>query len=440
MSAAGPTSTATDGVVVHALAWLAVGNLIGVLLATLLLAPALGDLLAPLGYGRWMAVHLDTQLYGWLGVPLVGLLLRLFVRPEDQHCVSLAVLGIWSGTLLFGCLSWLAGSNSGKPFLEWSGPAAVVLALGLAAVALLLLVAAGREWHEEHRSGRRVAAPLLLKRALLLALLPIPLLMYRVSQPGVYPPINPDSGGATGGNLLGSSLLVVAIFLVTPLVLRLERRLPRFGAGTLFAVLLAHGCCFALLGRGDHSHHEPLQVVGLASLVIWLPLLVRYLGSYEWPPAARHWLLSLAIWGCLLLATGLTSFLPGVLEAVKFTHALVAHAHIAMAGMASSFSMIVLLGLDSERRYHALLGSRRRLLLWQIGLTLHVLALLALGVLEAIDPGVLFRAEPASRMLYQVRWGAGLMMLWASLGWLRAATRVGLRGSAPRRAAAAEAS
>jgi cytochrome c oxidase cbb3-type subunit 1 len=367
-------------------------------------------------------------------VPLVGLLLRLFVRGEDRHRVSVAVLGIWSGTLLFGCLSWLAGSNSGKPFLEWSGSAAVVLALGLSAVALLLLVASGREWYEERRSGRRLSAPPLLKRALLLLLLPLPLVMYRVSQPGVHPPINPDSGGATGGSLLGSSLLVVAILLVTPLVLRLARRSPRFGARTLFTVLLAHGCWFALLDHGDRSHHEPLQVVSLASLVIWLPLLVRYLGSYEWPPAARHWLLSLAVWSCLLLATGLSSFLPGVLEAEKFTNALVAHAHVAMAGVGSSFSMIVLLGLDSERRYHALLGSRPRLLLWQIGLTLHVVALIALGVLEALDPGVLFRAEPASRMLYQVRWGAGLMMLWASLGWLRAAARVCLRERAPRRA------
>jgi cytochrome c oxidase cbb3-type subunit 1 len=431
VSEIGPGSTTADGVVVHALAWLAVGNVVGLLLATLLLAPALGDLLGPVGYGRWMALHLDTQLYGWLGVPLVGLLLRLFVRQGDRRRWSTAVLGIWSGTLLFGCLSWLAGSNSGKPFLEWSGAAAVVLALGLSAVTLLLLGAYGRESVEERRSGRRFSAPLLLKGALLLVLLPVPLVMSRVSQPGVYPPINPDSGGATGGSLLGSSLLVVGIFLVTPPVLRLERRTSRCSARTLFMVLLAHGCWFALLDHGDHSHHEPLQIVSLASLVIWLPLLARYLAGYKWSPAARRWLLSLAIWGGLLLATGLLGFLPGVLEAGKFTNALVAHAHIAMAGMASSFSMIVLLGLDSERRYHGLLGSGPRFFLWQLGLALHVSALVALGAFEAVDPGVLFRAEPASRVLYQVRWGAGLMMLWASLGWLAAAARVSLHVRVP---------
>jgi cytochrome c oxidase cbb3-type subunit 1 len=429
-------STAADGVVVHALAWLALGNLVGLLLATLLLAPALGDLIAPLGYGRWMALHLDAQLYGWLGAPLVGLLLRLFVRLEDRRRVSGPVLGIWSGTLLFGCLSWLAGSNSGKPFLEWSGSAAVVLALGLSAVGLLLLIAHAREWVDVRRSGRAVPAALLLKGTLLILLLPVPLVMHRASQPGVYPPINPASGGATGGSLLGSSLLVVGIFLVTPLVLGLERRCRGFGAKPLFAVLLAHGCWFALLDHGDRSHHEPLQIISLASLVIWLPLLARYLGSYRWSPAARLWLRSLAVWGCLLLATGTLSFLPGVLEAEKFTHALVAHAHIAMAGMASSFSMSVLLGLDSERRHHAVLGSRPRFLLWQLGLALHVSALIALGALEAVDPGVLFRAGPVGRTLYQVRWGAGLMMLWASLGWLAAAARVSLRERVPRRAAA----
>ena len=60
----------------HALGWLVAANAIGVLMAALLLWPALGDLLVPLSYGRWMALHLDWQLYGWCSVPIIGVLLQ----------------------------------------------------------------------------------------------------------------------------------------------------------------------------------------------------------------------------------------------------------------------------------------------------------------------------------------------------------------------------
>ncbi|MGD2113822.1 MAG: hypothetical protein PVG07_02145, partial [Acidobacteriota bacterium] len=67
-----------DLVTLHSLGWLAAGNLVGLLLATLLLAPGAGSALAPLTYGRWMPVHWNAQLYGWLALPLVGLLLHVY--------------------------------------------------------------------------------------------------------------------------------------------------------------------------------------------------------------------------------------------------------------------------------------------------------------------------------------------------------------------------
>ncbi len=71
-------ATPYDWVCLHSLGWLVVGNAVGVLLAVLLLFPALGNVFAPLTYGRWIPVHLNAQLYGWSSIPLIGLLFRLY--------------------------------------------------------------------------------------------------------------------------------------------------------------------------------------------------------------------------------------------------------------------------------------------------------------------------------------------------------------------------
>jgi cytochrome c oxidase cbb3-type subunit 1 len=62
-----------------------------------------------------------------------------------------------------------------------------------------------------------------------------------------------------------------------------------------------------------------------------------YLRHFTWPAGSRRWLLAFAGWGAMLLITALFTFLPGVLDRWKFTNALVAHTHIAMAGMLTCF-------------------------------------------------------------------------------------------------------
>jgi cytochrome c oxidase cbb3-type subunit 1 len=74
----------TEVATVHALAWLTVACGVGLLLALLLLFPGLNP--GPLTYGRWMPLHLDLALYGWLALPLVALLLRAY-RPPDRAAV-----------------------------------------------------------------------------------------------------------------------------------------------------------------------------------------------------------------------------------------------------------------------------------------------------------------------------------------------------------------
>jgi cytochrome c oxidase cbb3-type subunit 1 len=403
---------------VHALAWLTAGNGVGVLLALLLLVPRLGDALAPLGYGRWMPVHWNSLLYGWLALPLVAALLRLYGAPSRIDRAGRWAVAAWSATLAVGCLSWLAGDTTAKPFLEWAGPVRWLLAGTLLFLAAVL--AAG---HLRHRAGWSRAGRAG-RGALRAALLPVPVVLFHAASPRVYPPVNPASGGPTGASLLGSSLAIVALFVLAPRLLGLaspDGEEGRSRAGTrLLAPLVLHFALFLLLVAlqpGDHSHHDPLQVAAVASIALWPPVLVHHLRRVRWPPSAGRWLAALGAWGAALVASSIPSALPGVLERWKFTHALVAHAHLAMAGLCSAFAVLVLLAVAPSLA--PALAGRTAFTLWNGGTLAHAAAMLWLGTLEGGDPGLVIRGGPAVTALFAVRLLAGVAMLAASVAWLR---------------------
>lgn len=429
-----------ESVALHALGWLAAGNLVGLLLATLLLAPAAGAALGPLTYGRWMPVHWNAQLYGWLALPLVGLLLRLY-RP-GRIWERLAI-SLWSATLLVGCVSWLAGQTGGKPFLEWTGSARgmlvvdlVVLELALA-IGLLRLIRARRATRTTDTidtSDTRGAiggigrAGIVVRAALLAGLATIPVAMAVATSARVYPPINPDSGGPTGTSLLGSTLGIVWLFALIPAILDLSPRLPatREVTTATLALLGAHTVAFLALealGGGNHSHHEAIQVVALASLIPWPLILWIHLRRFRYPEGAGPWLAALGGWGVLLVGTAFVTFLPGVLERWKFTNALVAHAHLAMAGMVTAFSALALLSLVRGTRLAGVLAAPLPFALWQLGCLIYVVSMMMLGTLEGIDPGLVIRSDPTSIGLYGFRWVAGVLMLSASVTWFARALR-----------------
>jgi cytochrome c oxidase cbb3-type subunit I len=147
-------------------------------------------------------------------------------------------------------------------------------------------------------------------------------------------------------------------------------------------------------------------------------LLMRHLGSFRWHDGDRRWLLALAAWGAFLVADGLVAFLPGILERWKFTNAMVAHAHLAMAGFVTSLMVLVLQGILRQRRIEAF-DEEGTFWLWQSGTLLMVAALTILGVLEGKDAGLLSRREAPVLLLYGLRWLAGLSMVVASCRWLR---------------------
>ncbi|MFH1496257.1 MAG: hypothetical protein ABII82_00390 [Verrucomicrobiota bacterium] len=403
----------------HALGWLFAANTVGVLLAALLLWPEAGAWLGPLSYGRWMPLHLNWQLYGWCSLPLVGALLAWCLvdgHPRAARHARVA-LGAWSLALALGGVSWLAAGSGGKLFLDWQGWARPLLPLAM--IVLWTVVAAhGLFWQ---RAGvARVVA--------LVGLLVVPSLLYWSAGREVYPAVNPDSGGATGASLLGSTLGIVLVFGMLPAMLGVSRR-PDAGVapGRLFWTALAGSfAVFGLLDRGNASHHAAGQIVGLGLLIAWVPLAWVYFRGFAWPMGAWRWLAAAFGWWALLVVTGWITFLPGVSERLKFTDGLVAHAHLAMAGLVTAMGMVILHSLASSPSAPApksnLMGY---FWVWQGATLAHVAALLVAGWAESTDAGGYFRGEDWSRALYAGRLLAGGVMWAVSAAWLREAWRKG---------------
>jgi len=418
------------------LGWLVVANLAGLLLATLLLSPELNDRLAPLTYGRWAPVHLNAQLYGWCALPLVGLLLRAFLVPgaEATRHTWLA-LGIWSAALAFGAVTWLAGESSGKLFLDWTGPARYAFPLALSVLwsvlayhAVLRLAGTTHPRADRGRSASTASIPHsairspqfahLLRFGLLAGLLAVPTVLYFSAGPQLYPAVNPNSGGATGTSLFGSTLGLVLIFAAAPDLLGLSVVSGRRNSLLLWPALAAATALFVALDHGHASHHATAQIAALGLLLAAPWLIARAWRRRQWADGSARWLIAALAWGVLLVADGWLTFLPGFSERLKFTNGLVAHAHLAMAGLITSLNAAFLLNLGDSPRVRAALGRRWAFWLWQSGCAVQVVVLFALGWNEAADPQLVFDQGTVTKLVYSVRWLAGAAMTTASIVWL----------------------
>lgn len=374
-------------------------NAVGVWLAVLLLWPELNEWIAPFTYGRWMPVHLDGQLYGWCALPLVGVLFQYYRVGDSTGRIG---LWLWTGALAFAALTWLAGGASGKLFLNFAGPARIVWTAAQLGLWGLL---AWTWWQQTPRS--RPAG------ALLLLLLAVPFVLFRAADPAVFPAVNPHSGGATGASLLGSTLALLLLFGLLPHLLGLPRlrRDQVYWPGFLLSTAY-----YAGMRHADASHHEIGQIIGLALLVGWIPLVLWRARSYRWSEMARQWLQAAFWWWLAIVVDGLLTFLPGVSERLKFTNALVAHSHLAMAGMVTGLHGVLLVQLGGSWRVRPW-----AFWLWQGACAVHVVGLLWLGWQEGADPAILYLRGGAADWVYGLRLAAGLAMLAASLQWLRAA-------------------
>lgn len=396
----------------HSVGWLVAANLVGLWLAASLLWPQAGDALAPLTYGRWAPLHHNWELYGWGALPLVGVLLQYYLPANATGTrAGRTALAGWSLALAVGGVSWLAGANSGKLFLEWAGIARVLWSVALLLFWALLMRGA---WPRRREYPWWAIGMLLLLGV-------VPFVLYWAADPRVYPAVDPDTGGATGASLLGSTLGLLAIFGLLPWLLRLPVRAP---ASSIFRRKRLYWFYFVLsvvldvvIEHGNVTHHDVGHIIGLGSLIAWVPLVWRYTRSFEWPVAARRWLAAAFVWWLVLCVTGFLTFLPEVADRLKFTNGLVAHAHLAMAGTVTALYGAILASLGAGWE----MGRHWSFWLWQGACALHIGALLWLGWREGAEPAVLYVRGGVADWCYGLRFLAGAAMLAASLDWLRAA-------------------
>jgi cytochrome c oxidase cbb3-type subunit I len=398
----------------HSLFWLAFANAVGVLIAILLLVPALNRQLGEWTYGRWMMVHMNLELYGWASIPLVGFLFRVYGAdrgPTANWCRP--VLWVWSASLGVAVLSWLSGNSSGKLFLDWSGYARILFPCALLVLWLLLVFAMVGSGGESRNASMAAWAA---KLAGLVVLLAVPFLIYVASGPDTYPPVNPDTGGPTGASQLESSLAIVAVLLMLPF--GIARRKPGksgiFVAGWI--VLAAESILCVALGRADVSHHSPVQFLSVGSLLAWLPLIPAYYRAFEWHPNTRRWRLAFLWWWGALLVTGWVFFLPGVLDHFKFTDGLVGHSFVAMAGFTSSLLIFVMVQLLGEGGW--IFNRSRSFYLWNGSVIAYIVLMTIAGWREGFDPTFTIVPGIARNVLYTLRLVTGILMLLAALDWL----------------------
>jgi cytochrome c oxidase cbb3-type subunit I len=176
---------------------------------------------------------------------------------------------------------------------------------------------------------------------------------------------------------------------------------------------------YSLLDHGNASHEAPGQIAGLALLLVWIPLTHGFARRYVWPGGSAPWLRAASAWWAVLVISGWITFLPGPSELLKFSHGLVAHAHLAMACWLTAVLQVLLCTLSPTGGAGEPAGGRAAFLLWQGGSVLHLAALAHLAARESADPAALFLGDPGITALLALRLIAGLAMLAASVLWLR---------------------
>ena len=399
--------------------WLAAANAVGVLLALLLVQPEFGEWLGDLSYGRWMALHLNWQLYGWCALPAAGALLKLYLRPSSEALEQgRGALWAWSVALGLGGVSWLEGQTSGKLFLDWMGLSRVLFTT---AMVFLWAVLAWNFW-KGRRTRRRARLP---DAALLAALAAVPWSLYWSSGREVYPSIDPGTGGPTGAGLLASTLGIVLIGGLLPWLLGVPGN-PGIRWRPFWTCFAAETLVCGAISHGNSSHFDWRQYGALAGLIAWGPMLALYWNGFAWNRESRRWLKATLAWWALLVVTGIIAFLPGVLDRIKFTHILVAHSHLAMAGFLTNMNMLVLSNLS--RPAHSAMKSIARSIpffAWQAGLALHLACLIAIGWMESADPEGWFSGGLTTLpVLLWARLGAGALMAGVSIYWAASVNRV----------------
>lgn len=388
----------------HALAWLVLGNAVGLYLALMLLWPGLQAGIWT--YGRWVPVHLNVQLYGWTSLPLVAWLLSIYQVDDSRHAAwGPTAVWAWTAALAVGVFHWLGGESSGKIFLDWKGAAlwSFVAAQGV----LWLVLAAAWMDRKEGWSAMKRGTTL----AGLLALAVVPVSMVFAASPSVYPPIDRTTGGPTGSSLLGSALFVVGLMLLLPRVVAGKSSRERNALVWVFFAL--SWVVFGITEAMGGTHRDAIQILSMLMLLPWVWLLPRDWRGFAWPAGSAFWRRAMFLWWGVLVISGVLMYHDGVLDRIKFTQALVAHSHLAMAGFTTAFCALLCV-LVTKRA----LGGRVSVVLWQASALVMILALATAGWLEGANPHWMLETPLWRTAVFAIRALCGAVMFGVSLQWL----------------------
>jgi len=404
-----------------ALGWLFSANLIGLWLSILLVFPELNKLAGTLTYGRWAPLHLNFQLYGWVSICLLGLIFRLFLGgPSNQPAPNMglatrrmsiqSLLWVWTSAVLIGGWQWLQGHVSGKVFLDWEHLSSLAFITAIFFIWLYLLTQVVKDWVHDSPVRRIV------KTGSLVGLGLVPLSMLYALRPDVYPAVNPNSGGPTGISLFGSTLGIIFLFLLLPYILAIPRAHQK--RNTVFWMVWAvEIVMFIFANHGNVSHHDFLQICSLVLLLPWPILVLMYYRQFNWNRSTLIWKNGFIFWFLILSLSAFTMFLPGINERIKFTNALVGHAHMALAGCVTSFCMMILIELPIEKQMKTSLGRIGPFIIWNVSLALMIILLTWYGWIEGQNPWIEELGTPLRKFTYVVRSILGLGMVLSSGSW-----------------------
>lgn len=401
----GPGQPALASAVQHSLGWLVFGNAVGLYLALLLLDPSLQ--LAEWTYGRWVPVHLNSQLFGWTSLPLIAWLMTIYDvdRSKFQKWGTAAVWA-WTAALAVGISSWLGGVTSGKIFLDWKGGAL----WAFTAAQLILWGVLVMAWRDQSRSWSK--AKRIGTLAGLIALAVVPASLVFAASPAVYPPIDHTTGGPTGSSLQGSAMIVVGLMLLLPRVAAVStgaRKSP-----WIWVYFAASWIVFGVTEAMGGTHHDPHQIFSMMFLLPWVWWLPRDWSGFVWPDGSKVWRAAMFGWWGMLTVTSLMMYQVGVLDRIKFTQALVAHSHMAMAGFTTSFCALLLVLITRKR-----MGGMASVITWHAAALAMIVILAVSGWMEGASPSWMSRQPLWREVGFVLRACCGGLMLWVSVLWLR---------------------
>lgn len=389
----------------HSLGWLVFGNSVGLYLSVLLLDPSLQ--LGEWTYGRWVPVHLNSQLYGWTSLPLVAWLISIYQVDRSRFAAwGPAAVWAWTAALAFGAFHWLSGVTSGKIFLDWKGGA--LTAFMVAQVLLWLVLAAA--WKDRAASWSRLRR--MGSLAGLLGLVMVPASLAFAASPKVYPPIDRTTGGPTGSSLQGSAMIVIGLMLLLPRVAAICKDTKRKPGIWIFFALswIVFGVTEAMGG----THHDPHQIFSMLFLLPWIWWLPKDWKRFEWPEGSAVWRWAMFGWWGMLVVTSLAMYKVGILDRIKFTQGLVAHSHLAMTGFTTSFCALLLVLLTGRR-----MGGNLSVVGWHAAAFGMITTLAVMGWCEGANPSWM-SSQPLWREAgLIIRAVFGGLMLMASVLWLR---------------------